>query len=173
MKSGFQARNPMEGHDASFKSRMNSIAGLLSPADVLLDLDVSTSTRVFEEAGRLFEQRHGLSRAQIVQRLIERESIGSTGLGLGIALPHARIDDLSEAVAAFVALKVPVPFDAPDAKPVSHLLIFLAPERATEHHLQMLAEIAQLFGDRGFREQMRSCDNPEAVCRLFAGDLQS
>jgi hypothetical protein len=57
--------------------------------------------------------------------------------------------------------------DAPDAKPVSHMVIFLAPEHATEHHLQMLAEIAQMFGDRRFRERMRSCDSPDAVCRRF------
>ncbi len=121
----------------------------------------------------MFERRHGLPRARIVQGLLERESLGSTGLGLGIALPHARIDELSEPAAAFVTLKVPIPFDAPDAKPVSHLLIFLAPEHATDHHLQTLAEIAQMFGDRGFRERMRSCDNPEAVCRPFAGGVQS
>ena len=123
MKTEFQTRNPMEGHNASsLKPRVNSIAGLLSPEDILLDLDAPTSTRVFEEAGRLFERRHGLPRARIVQGLLERESLGSTGLGLGIALPHARIDELSEPAAAFVTLKVPIPFDAPDAKPVSHLL---------------------------------------------------
>ena len=152
---------------------MNSIGQLLSPADVLLDLDASTKTRVFEEVGRLFERRHGLPRAQIVERLTERETLGSTGLGLGIALPHARIDNLPQPVAAFVALKLPIPFDAPDAKPVSHMMIFLVPQHATEHHLHMLAEIAQMFGDRRFREQMRSCDNPGAVCRLFSDGPQS
>ena len=99
--------------------------------------------------------------------------LGSTGFGLGIALPHARIKSLPQPVAAFVRLKLPIPFDAPDAKPVSHMVIFLVPEHATEHHLQMLAEIAQMFGDRHCREQLRSCDSPDAVCRLFSDWPQS
>jgi PTS system nitrogen regulatory IIA component len=158
----------MDGHNHATESRMKSIGQLLSPADILLDLDVSTKRRVFEEVGRLFERRHGLPKAQFVEELIAREALGSTGLGLGIALPHARIHDLSQPAAAFVRLKLPIPFDAPDAKPVSDMVIFLAPGHATEHHLQMLAEIAQLFGDRHFRERMRSCDSPDAVCRLFS-----
>src|SRR5450755_2360773 len=137
-------RASMDGHIHSSESGMKSIGQLLSPADILLDLDVSTKTRVFEEVGRLFEQRHGLLRAQVVEGLSARETLGSTGLGLGIALPHARIKNLSQPMAAFVRLKLPIPFDAPDAKPVSHLVIFLAPEHATEHHLQILAEVAQM-----------------------------
>ena len=163
----------MDGHNYATESRMRTIGQLLSPADILLDLDVSTKKRVFEEVGRLFEQRHGLPRAQVVEGLTARETLGSTGLGLGIALPHARIKNLPQPLAAFVRLKLPIPFDAPDAKPVSYLVIFLAPEHATEHHLQMLAEIAQMFADRHFREQMRSCDNPDAVCRLFSDWPQS
>src|SRR5450631_4785448 len=161
------------GHKHSTEPYIKSVAQLLSSADILLDLDASTKTRVFEEVGRLFEQRHALSGAHVVRSLTERETLGSTGLGLGIALPHARIKDLPQPVAAFVRLKLPIPFDAPDDKPVSHMVIFLAPEHATEHHLQMLAEIAQMFGDRHFREQMRSCDSPAAVCRLFADGAQS
>ena len=163
----------MDGHNHATESRTRTIGQLLSPADILLDLDVSTKKRVFEEVGRLFEQRHGLPRAQVVEGLTARETLGSTGLGLGIALPHARIRNLPQPLAAFVQLKLPIPFDAPDAKPVSHLVIFLAPEHATEHHLQMLAEIAQMFGDKHFREQMRSCDSPDAVCRLFSDWPQS
>jgi PTS system nitrogen regulatory IIA component len=147
---------------------MRTIGQLLSPADILLDLDVSTKKRVFEEVGRLFEQRQRLPRAQVVEGLTAREALGSTGLGLGIALPHARIKNLLQPAAAFVRLKLPIPFDAPDAKPVSHMVIFLAPEHATEHHLQMLAEIAQMFGDERFRERMRSCNDPDALCRLFS-----
>jgi PTS system nitrogen regulatory IIA component len=163
----------MDGHSHSTESRVRRIGHLLSSADILLDLDVSTKTRLFEEVGRLFEQRHGLPRAQVVERLTARETLGSTGLGLGIALPHARIKSLPQPVAAFVGLKLPIPFEAPDAKPVSHMVIFLVPEHATEHHLQILAEIAQMFGDRLFREQMRSCDSPDAVCRLFSDWPQS
>jgi len=152
---------------------MKALGQLLTPADVLLDLDVSSKTRAFEEVGRLIEQRHGVPQAKVVERLIARETLGSTGLGLGIALPHARIKTLQQPVAVFVRLKLPVPFDAPDAKPVSHMVILLVPEQATEQHLQILAEIAQMFDDRNFREQMRSCDDAGAVCRLFSDWPQS
>jgi PTS system nitrogen regulatory IIA component len=161
------------GHIHRSEPRMKSIGQLLSPADILLDLDVSTKTRVFEEVGRLFEQRHGLPQAQVVEGLSAREALGSTGLGLGIALPHARVRNLPQAAAAFVRLKLPIPFDSPDGKPVSHLVIFLVLEHATEQHLDMLAEITQMLGDRIFREQMRSCENPDAVCRLFSAWPQS
>ena len=154
---------------ATAPSRMRPDAQLLSSADILLDLDVSTNARALEEVGRLFEQRHGLPREEVIESLSAREAMGSTGLGLGIALPHARIKNLPQPVAAFVRLKLPIPFDAPDAKPVSHMVILLVPWHATEQHLQILAEIAQMFGDGPFREQMRSCDNPDAVCRLFSG----
>lgn len=163
----------MDGDNYSAESRMRRIGQLLSPADILLDVDVSTKKQAFEELGRLWEKRYGLPRAQVVQRLIAREALGSTGLGLGIALPHARIKDLPQPVAAFVRLKLPIPFDAPDLKPVSQMVILLVPERATEHHLQVLAEIAQMFGDRHFLEQMLRCDNPGAVCRLFSDWRQS
>ena len=124
----------MDRHNHATESRMKSIGQLLSPANILLDLDVSTKKRVFDEVGRLFEQRHGLRRAQVVEELIAREAVGSTGLGLGIALPHARIKNLSQPAAAFVRLKLPIPFDAPDAKPVSHMVIFLAPEHDLSVH---------------------------------------
>jgi nitrogen PTS system EIIA component len=96
---------------------MKSIGQLLSPADILLNLDVSTKRRLFEEAGRLFEQRHGLPRTQVVGGLSAREALGSTGLGLGIALPHARVRNLPQPAAVFVRLKLPKPFDSPDGKP--------------------------------------------------------
>ncbi|HXZ97212.1 MAG TPA: PTS IIA-like nitrogen regulatory protein PtsN [Burkholderiales bacterium] len=147
---------------------MNTIAQLLSPEDILLELDASSKKRVFEEVGRLFERRHGLAQAQVVECLEAREKLGSTALGKGVALPHARIKNLRQVVAAFVRLKVPIPFDAPDGKPVSDILVLLVPEQATEQHLQLLAEVAQMFCDRPFREQIRTCADLGSVCQLFA-----
>jgi PTS system nitrogen regulatory IIA component len=147
---------------------MKLVGQLLSSVDVLLDLDVATKARVFEEVGRLFERRHGLPQTQVVESLTARESLGSTGLGQGVALPHARVKNLRAPMAAFVRLKLPIPFDAPDAKPVSHMLVFLVPEQATGRHLEILAELAQMFGDRRFREEIRGCNDPEALCRLLS-----
>jgi PTS system nitrogen regulatory IIA component len=157
------------GRDQSADSpRMNPVAQLLSPEDILLDLDVSTKKRVFEEVGRLLERRHGVVQTQVVESLSAREKLGSTGLGQGVALPHARIKHLRQAVAAFVRLKLPIPFEAPDGKPVSEMLVLLVPEHATDQHLQLLAEVAQMFCDRGFREQLRTGVDPGGICHLFA-----
>jgi nitrogen PTS system EIIA component len=158
---------------AGGQSAMNLIAQLLSPEDILLDVDASSKKRVFEEVGRLFERRHGLAQAQVVDSLSAREKLGSTGLGHGVAIPHARIKGLPKAVAAIVRTRLPIPFDAPDGKPVSDMVVLLVPEQATEEHLQILAWIAQVFADRQFRQRLRMCVDAASVSRLFADWPQS
>jgi len=91
---------------------MNLIAKLLSADNVIVGLDVSSKKRVFEHAGMLFENRHGIARSAIYDALFAREKMGSTGLGLGIAIPHGRIKGLKEAHGAFFRLAAPVQFDA-------------------------------------------------------------
>src|SRR6187402_1950697 len=98
---------------------MNLIAKLLPAQNVVLDLDVSSKKRVFEHAGLLFENNQNVARSQVFDSLFAREKLGSTGLGQGIAIPHGRIKGLKDALGAFVRLSQPVPFDAPDGKPVS------------------------------------------------------
>jgi nitrogen PTS system EIIA component len=158
---------------ASEQSAMNLIAQLLSPEDILLDVDATGKTRVFEEVARLLERRHGLSRTQVVDSLCAREKLGSTGVGHGVAIPHARIKGLRKVAAAIVRTRLPIPFDAPDGKPVSDMVVLLVPEQATEEHLQILAWVAQMFADRQFREQLRMCVDAASVRRLFADSPQS
>ncbi|KPC53581.1 Nitrogen regulatory protein [Amantichitinum ursilacus] len=150
-----------------------NIAELIKPETILLDLNVSTRNRLFEEIARKLEQQYGLNRDQIVKSLIAREELGSTALGLGMALPHARLKGLTEAKAVYVRTTLALPFDAPDGKPVSHVLALLVPERATEAHLQLLASVAQLFSDQDFRQRLRSCATPDAVYQLFQTSAQA
>ena len=152
---------------------MNHVTQVLSAADILFDLDVSTKKLVFEKVGRHFQSRYGVSHEQVIKSLLAREQLGSTGLGQGVALPHARIRRLPQAMAAFVQLKLPINFDAPDAKPVSDMLVLLVPEHATDQHLQILAEFAQMLGDRKFREQIRACDSADEIYRLISAWPQS
>jgi PTS system nitrogen regulatory IIA component len=147
---------------------MNLIAKLLKVENVLVDLDASSKKRVFEQAGLLFENLQGIARSTVYDALFAREKIGSTGLGLGIAIPHGRIKGLKEAHGAFLRLASPVQFDAPDGQPVSLIFILLVPEAATEQHLQMLSELAQMFSDKDFREQLTAAANTAAVHALFA-----
>jgi len=133
---------------------MNLIAKLLPPSNIVLGLDVTSKKRVFEQAGLLFENNQGVARSLVFDSLFARERLGSTGLGQGVAIPHGRIKGLKEAVGAFVRLAQPVPFDAPDGKPVNLVFVLLVPEQATEQHLQILSELAQMFSDRELRERL-------------------
>lgn len=133
---------------------MNLISKLLPPANVVVDLDVSSKKRLFEQAGLLFENNQGIGRALVFDSLFARERLGSTGLGQGVAIPHGRIKRLREPVGAFIRLRAPLPFDAPDGAPVGVLFVLLVPEQATEEHLQILSELAQMFSDRAFREEV-------------------
>jgi len=131
---------------------MSQIAELLPAGNILLDLDAGSKTRLFEAVGALFEANHGVPRKTVVDSLLAREKLGSTGLGQGVAIPHGRIRGLVQAQGAFVRLKSPIPFDAPDGKPVAHVFVLLVPEQATEKHLQLLSELAQMFSETRFRE---------------------
>ncbi|WP_374481468.1 PTS IIA-like nitrogen regulatory protein PtsN [Zoogloea sp.] len=147
---------------------MNLIAKLLPPTNVVVGLEASSKKRAFEQAGLLFENNHGIGRSTVFDSLFAREKLGSTGLGQGIAIPHGRIKGLKEALGAFIRLADPVPFDAPDGRPVSMLFVLLVPEQANEHHLQLLSELAQMFSDRNFREQLMSAADAQAAHALFA-----
>jgi nitrogen PTS system EIIA component len=133
---------------------MNLIAKLLSEANVLIDLDVSSKKRVFEQVGLLFENNNSIGRSIVFDSLFAREKLGSTGLGQGIAIPHGRIKGLKEAVGALVRTRQPIAFDAPDAQNVSIIFVLLVPDRATDMHLQILSELAQMFSEKQFREQL-------------------
>ena len=147
---------------------MNLIAKLLPPANVVVGLEASSKKRAFEQAGLLFENNHGIGRSTVFDSLFAREKLGSTGLGQGIAIPHGRIKGLKDALGAFIRLAEPVPFDAPDGRPVSLLFVLLVPEQANEHHLQLLSELAQMFSDRSFREQLLNAPDALAAHALFA-----
>jgi PTS system nitrogen regulatory IIA component len=146
---------------------MNLIANLLPPANVLIDLEASSKKRVFEQAGLMFENNQGVARSTVFDSLFAREKLGSTGLGQGVAIPHGRIKGLRDAVGGFMRLATPVPFESPDGKPVSLLFVLLVPEQATEHHLQLLSELAQMFSDKAFREELAAAPDALALHSLF------
>ena len=146
---------------------MSLVAKLLSPAHVATDLQVSSKKRLFEQAGLMFENQHGLARSMVFDSLFAREKLGTTGLGQGVAIPHGRIKGLKEALGAFVRLSQPVPFDAPDGNPVSLVFVLLVPEKATEKHLQILSELAQMFSDKALRESMMRAADAAALHELI------
>ena len=142
---------------------MNRVSKLLPLANMTVGLDASSKKRVFEQAGLLFENNQGIARVKVFDSLFARERLGSTGLGEGIAIPHGRIKGLKEAVAALVRLDEPVAFDAPDGKPVNLLLFLLVPEQATQQHLEILSEVAEMLSDRTMRETLLTATDPQAL----------
>jgi PTS system nitrogen regulatory IIA component len=146
---------------------MNPIAELLTASNIALDVDADSKARLFDEAGALFERSSGLPRATISGSLAAREKLGSTGLGQGIAIPHGRIKGLARATGAFIRVAAPIEFGAPDGKPVGQLFVLLVPEHATEEHLQLLSELAQMFSDRSFRDKLSVTANANDLLDLF------
>ena len=145
---------------------MTLVAKLLSPSHVAPDLLVSSKKRLFEQAGLLFENHDGIARSIVFDSLFARERLGSTGLGQGVAIPHGRIKGLKDAVGALLRVAQPVPFDAPDGHPVSLAFVLLVPEKATEKHLQILSELAQMFSDKALREAMLRAPDAAALHQL-------
>jgi PTS system nitrogen regulatory IIA component len=147
---------------------MNSVAKLFSANDVLLDLDVSNKQALFEAVGCVWEKHRAIAAPMVADNLNAREKLGSTGLGQGVAIPHARIEGLTEAVAAFVRPKLPIEFESPDGKPVSYCFVLLVPVQATEQHLQILADVAEMLSNAQFRERLGSSRSPDEIHQLFA-----
>src|SRR5512136_2391097 len=148
---------------------MNPIAELLPAENVRLDVEVASKARLFEAVAALFEANRGLAGRGIVDSLAAREKLGSTGLGQGIAIPHGRIKGLKSAQGAYLRLRTPIAFDAPDGKPIAQVFVLLVPEQATEQHLQLLSELAQMFSDRGFRDRLAAAADSATVHGLFTG----
>ena len=147
---------------------MNRLAAILPSSHVLVDVDVTSKKRVFEHAGLLFENLESIARSTVSDNLFARERLGSTGLGHGVAIPHGRIKGLKNPMAAVIRVRQPIAFDAPDDEPVGLLIVLLVPEAATQRHLEILSEIAEMLSDRALRERLKTEPEASAVHRLIS-----
>ena len=148
---------------------MNRLAAILPASNVLVNVDATSKKRAFEHAGLTFENQHAIARATVTDNLFARERLGSTGLGHGVAIPHGRIKGLKAPMAALFQLASPIGFDAPDEQPVNLLIFLLVPEAATQKHLEILSEIAELLSDAPLRERIRSSADAAQLHQLIAG----
>jgi nitrogen PTS system EIIA component len=146
----------------------SKIVDLLSMDDIVLGLDAADKTSAFEALAERLQCQHGLDAIEICRSLAEREKLGSTGLGRGIAIPHARLEGLRQPVAVFARLSMPIAFDAPDNKPVSDMLVLLVPEHANDSHLKILADVAAMFCESDFRSALHAATDAARVRLLFA-----
>jgi PTS system nitrogen regulatory IIA component len=147
---------------------MNLLSNLLPLSNVELDVHAQDKRGALQSAARLLHRSQGISEAGILDCLVAREELGSTGLGKGVAIPHGRLRGLKRAVAAVLRLEYPIGFDSPDGAPVRLLVVLLVPEHATQQHLQILSELAQMLSDPAMREQLLTVGQPAALLASVA-----
>lgn len=147
---------------------MPLIAEILSPERILLGVDAADKTRLFEQLAAHFSRELGVPAKTIAASLGERENLGSTALGYAVAIPHGRIKGLRSASAAIAQLKAPIDFGAPDGAPVRLVIALLVPQKATDLHLQILSELAQLLSQKALRDQVLSSSDAAEIYRLLS-----
>ncbi|UTH75913.1 PTS sugar transporter subunit IIA [Chromobacterium sp. IIBBL 290-4] len=146
---------------------MQTLPDICRSSDILLDVDIASAHQLFDYLGRQLGQRHALNAQSVSTALQLREQTGSTALGHGLALPHARIPGLGEPRALFVRLARDMDFSAPDGERVHSLLVLLLPQDTREGHLQLLAAIARMFSEKPFRQSLALCRHGHQVFQLF------
>jgi PTS system nitrogen regulatory IIA component len=144
-----------------------TVTALLSPDRVFIDPNISSKKKLLEFIANTVTEQCGLARSKLFNSLLDRERLGSTGLGDGFAVPHARLPDLKETVGFFVKLAKPINFDAPDNQPVDLIFCIIIPEHATDEHLQILASLAKIFSQPSIREAIRTARTNADVTRII------
>jgi PTS system nitrogen regulatory IIA component len=144
------------------------LSNYLTPERITISLNVSSRKRLLEHlAERLSDSDESLSKEGVFKTLTERERLGSTGLGAGIAIPHGRMSGLQTPVLAVARLVEPIDFDAPDDLPVWLAVSLLVPKDACADHLKLLAILAGKLNKRDFCDALMECDSPERVYRML------
>ena len=139
------------------------LSEIISQDHVLPSVRAQSKKQLLQELSTAAAKPAGLEPRRVFEALLQREKLGSTGLGQGIAIPHGRIKGIPEAIGAFVRTKSPIPFDSPDGRGVSVIFVLLVPEQATDRHLQILSELAQMFSDKAMREKLATASDPMAL----------
>lgn len=139
---------------------------LLNPDAVVLS-GAEGKDEILQQLAQIFASSYTLDRTMVLESLIERERLGSTGFGRSIAMPHARIDGISRPVAAMLRLAEPVDFAAADGMPVELVFGLLSPVQAGASHLQALAAISRLVRDDATQEELLAAPNAEALFGLL------
>ena len=139
------------------------LSTLLIPAAVRVVGQMTSKKRLFQELGEIAAQAYGLSAATAIDGLQERESLGPTGVGHGIALPHARLEDLDRIVGVFIRLEKPLDYDSVDRQPVDLVFGLFAPKDSGVDHLKALALVSRTMRDQGVVSKLRANTEPAKV----------
>jgi len=140
-----------------------SLETLLTRDAVVCDLKASSKKQLMQELASLASVRSEVDKDTIYSALLEREQLGATSVGDGVAIPHARLPNLDVVAGIFVRLAQPIDYDAADEQPVDLVFMLLAPEAANAEHLRALAKISRLFRKGDLRESLRGADGGDAM----------
>jgi len=146
------------------------ITDILMSEGVIIDLRAGSKKQVLQALSRHAAAMTGLHERTIFETVLERERLGTTGVGDGVAIPHGRIAEIGKISALFARLKEPIDFDSVDGKPVDLLFLLLAPAQAGADHLKALSKISRFLRDRDNCEKLRGAKSEEAVYALLSGD---
>ncbi len=149
------------------------IKELLSPDAVLPHLKAASKKQLLQEIASRAATLTGLSERRIFETLTERERLGSTGMGQGIAIPHGRFAGLERIVGMFVRLDAPIDYDAMDDQPVDLVFLLLVPEGAGADHLKALARVSRLLRNQPVCEKLRAASQPAALYALLTDPIAS
>jgi PTS system nitrogen regulatory IIA component len=149
------------------------IADLITPSSVVAQLRAANKKQALTELARRAAVTTGTHERAIYDVLIERERLGTTGIGTGIAIPHGRLPGLKNLFGFFARLERPIPFEAIDDEPVDLIFLLLAPETAGADHLKALALVSRLLRDRTVCEKLRGTDNADALYALLTDRTSS
>lgn len=145
------------------------LVDVLAPERIAIDISVSSKKSLLEKAAELLAASGDSAAArEIFDSLCQRERLGSTGLGHGVAIPHGRVDGQVEVAGAMLRLKRPIDFDAPDQEKVDLFFALAVPGQCTDTHLRLLAEMAERLGRDAQRDALRTIDDPDELLRLLS-----
>lgn len=144
------------------------ITTLISPESVIPNLKVTSKKQALQELAREAATLTGLHERAVFDTLLERERLGTTGVGNGIAIPHGKLPQLGRLHGLFARLERPIDFEAIDEQPVDLIFLLLAPESAGADHLKALARVSRLLRDKGMCEKLRGTDTAEGLYALLA-----
>ncbi len=143
------------------------INDLLPPDGVTADLKVTSKKQALQDLAKRAAEVSGLQERAVFDVLMERERLGTTGVGNGIAIPHGKLPNLDRLYGFFARLGQPIDFQAIDERPVDLIFVLLAPESAGADHLKALARISRLLRDQGVCDKLRGTDNAEALFAIL------
>ncbi len=149
---------------------MTDLSDLLRPDAVLIGVSALGKKGLFAQAATALARQTGVEARIIAEALGERERLGSTGFGGGVALPHAKVEGLAQVTCVFVRLAQAIDYDAVDAAPVDLVMVLLSPVSAGVDHLKALARVSRRLRDRAFLAKLRGAGSPDALYALFTED---